>query len=223
MHRMIKLSVTVGLTAVALCSGMAREPAKRTVESQTLTPQDKIQDNNKVAIVIWPPLDSAGFKEFSERVQQYIKLQKAAESDYPIKKTNDPHELHERKEALIKKTREARKDARRGDIFTPAATKAFRQAIEAEFKGPIAPHARKTILEGDPLKKFDVFVNQVYPDKLPMTTVPPTLLLRFPTLPNHDVAYRILGSHLLLVDTKTGLIVDFAPDILPAVGAEGGK
>ena len=57
-------------------------------------------------------------------------------------------------------------------------------------------------------------VNQIYPDALPFTTVPPTLLQKLPMLPD-AVAYRILGSTLLLVDQKTNLIVDFIPNAIP--------
>jgi hypothetical protein len=59
-----------------------------------------------------------------------------------------------------------------------------------------------------------VQVNQGYPDSLPFTTVPPTLLRKLPRLPD-EMAYRILGSVLLLVDRKANLIVDFMPNAIP--------
>jgi hypothetical protein len=59
-----------------------------------------------------------------------------------------------------------------------------------------------------------VQVNQRYPDNLPFTTVPPTLLRKLPGLPD-EVDYRILGSALLLVDRKANMIVDFIPNAIP--------
>jgi hypothetical protein len=44
--------------------------------------------------------------------------------------------------------------------------------------------------------------------------VPPTLLRTLPRLPD-EVAYRILGSALLLVDRKANMIVDFMPNAIP--------
>jgi hypothetical protein len=57
-------------------------------------------------------------------------------------------------------------------------------------------------------------VNGIYPDTEPITPLSPALLAAFPPLAA-EVAYRIVGRTLLLVDLKSRLIVDFARDILP--------
>jgi hypothetical protein len=57
-------------------------------------------------------------------------------------------------------------------------------------------------------------VNGAYPARLPSTTVPPTLLLRLPRLPD-KLAYRIVGHDFVLQDTEAWLIVDFIPGELP--------
>jgi len=49
------------------------------------------------------------------------------------------------------------------------------------------------------------------PCHLPSTTVPPTLLLRLPRLPD-KLAYRIVGHDFVLQDTEARLIVDFIPE-----------
>jgi hypothetical protein len=158
------------------------------------------------------------FKEFSQRVDEYVKLRKTAESELaPLKKkTEDPHKLDERREALVKKLRRLRKGAKQGDMFTPAASEVFVQVIKMEFAGPEGPQAEKTIRAGDALKGFQVHVNQIYPEALPFTTVPPTLLLKLPQLPE-DIGYRILGTDLLLVDSKSRLIIDYIENALPAL------
>src|SRR4029077_8745152 len=118
-----------------------------------------------------------------------------------------------RQQALVDKIRELRGDARRGDIFTPGATEAIAREIKTVFAGADAHRVQNTIQAGDPLEGFKVEVNQRYPDGLPFTTVPPTLLQKLPTLPD-EVAYRILGSTLLLVDRKANLIVDYIPNAI---------
>ena len=57
-------------------------------------------------------------------------------------------------------------------------------------------------------------VNQVYPETLAYTTVPPSLLLKLPILPD-EVAYRIVGHDLVLLDVKADMVVDLMPRIIP--------
>ena len=57
-------------------------------------------------------------------------------------------------------------------------------------------------------------VNGAFPAHLPTTTVPPTLLLRLPRLPD-KLAYRIIGHDFVLQDTEARLVVDFIPGALP--------
>jgi hypothetical protein len=159
--------------------------------------------------------DTRGFKEFGDRVEEYEKLHKDAEKSLPaLKKTRKQEVIAAQQQALVNKIRELRSNARRGDIFTPSATEAIARAIKAVFAGPDAHRVQNTIQAGEPLEGFEVQVNQRYPDSLPFTTVPPTLLRKLPTLPD-EVAYRILGSALLLVDRKANMIVDFMPNAIP--------
>jgi hypothetical protein len=159
--------------------------------------------------------DAAGFKEFSERVQSYIKLQKSVESSLPALKSTDlPEIIAAHQQALARKIREARPNAKRGDIFTDAAREAFRHAIRGEFEGSQADNARATMRQGAPLKTMMLRVNGIYPDTVPYTTVPPTLLAKFPILPD-DVAYRVVGPDLVLIDVKSSIVVDLAHELIP--------
>jgi len=156
------------------------------------------------------------FKIFTARVQQYIKLQKNVEASLPaLKPTNDVARIAEHEHALARKIAQARRGARQGDIFTEEVTRQFRRIIRGEFLGPEGQLARKTIREKDPSKVIvRLHVNDVYPENLPLTTTPPTLLSKLPELPP-DLAYRIVGRDLTLKDTKAGLIVDFIPNAIP--------
>jgi hypothetical protein len=156
------------------------------------------------------------FKIFTARVQQYIKLQKAVEASLPtLKPTKEVVRIDEHEHALARKIAQARSGARQGDIFTDEVTRQFRRIIRGEFLGPEGPLARKTIREKDPSKVIvRLHVNEVYPENLPLTTTPPTLLSKLPELPP-ELAYRIVGRDLTLKDTKAGLIVDFIPNAIP--------
>lgn len=159
--------------------------------------------------------DPREYKEFLNRVQDYVHLHKSMESSLPSLKTTDVPELitaHE--QALARKIREARPNAKPGDIFTEDATEEFRKTVHHNLHGPEGKDARKTIRQGEPLKQIQLEVNQAYPDGVPFTTLPPSLLLKFPRLPT-ELAYRIVNRDLILMDVKASLVVDIIKDLLP--------
>ena len=159
--------------------------------------------------------DTAAFKEFSARVQDYVKLRKTVETSLPAMKPTDlPEMIAAHQQALARKTREARPHAAPGDIFTPAACEAFRHASRAALQGPNAAGSRAYMERGAPNPAMPLRVNGVYPDAEPTTALPPALLAAFPPLPA-EVAYRIVGRTLILVDVESRLIVDIARDVLP--------
>lgn len=159
--------------------------------------------------------DSAAIKEFMDRVQTYVRLHKSVEGDLPaLKQTELPEVITAHQQALARKITEGRGQSREGDVFTPEATAAFRRIIRDAFQGPKAPNVKATVEQGSPLKQVRLQVNQVYPDEVPQTTVPPTLLLKLPKLPD-EIEYRIVGHDLALLDVKANLVIDLIPDAIP--------
>jgi hypothetical protein len=159
--------------------------------------------------------NAAAFKEFQGRVQAYVNLHKSVESTLPALKSTDlPEMIAAHQLALARKIREARPGAKRGDVFSEKTGKSFRSIIRAEFRGPQGREALATIRQGAPLSKTEVHVNESYPDGIPFTTVPPTLLLKLPSLPD-QVAYRVVGRDLILLDVGANLVVDKIPEIIP--------
>ena len=99
-------------------------------------------------------LKAPGFQEFSDRVQKYVELHKSVEATLPkLKSTNEPELIVAHQKALARKIKAARIHAKHGDIFTPAATEAFRKAMHIEFQGPHAEHAQATHETGRTPKK----------------------------------------------------------------------
>lgn len=160
--------------------------------------------------------DAAGFKEFLDRVQDYVKLHKTVEATLPPLKPKEelPEMITAHQQALARKIRQERLHSERHDIFTKLSREAFRHAIRSTFQGPQATHARATLQQGDPVKEVHLKVNQVYPDGVPHTTVPPTLLQKLPKLPD-ELEYRIVGHDLILLDVRANLVVDLLKEILP--------
>jgi hypothetical protein len=154
------------------------------------------------------------FKEFLEKVKEYDKLRSSLRDGIPAagkKATVEQVKTHQG--MLAAKIQEARKDAKPGDIFTPDAQKAFRRAIDHAYSGKKAKKIDRTIIQGEPVK-LDLYVNKPYPEKIPITTVPPTLLQHFPKLPK-KIEYRIVGEDLVLEDTESQLVMDIFSGAFP--------
>jgi len=151
------------------------------------------------------------WREFDQRVQQYLKLRKALPQERTTKRQE---EIVDRRHALAQAIRESRADAKQGDIFTPEISEQFLKVIRSTFQGSNASNVRKTIRQGEPVPSLRLSVNGAYPEHLPLTTVPPTLLLRLPQLPER-LAYRIVGHDFVLQDTEARLVIDYISGALP--------
>jgi len=174
-----------------------------------------------VPVVSWalqaPPVrqESQAFDDFTQRVKEYLKLHKTVESSLPrMKSTKHGKTIIDRQHALAQKIAEARSNAKQGDIFSPEISEQFHRVIQTKFHGAGAPNMRKTIRQGEPLTNVQLIVSGAYPGNLPLTTVPPTLLINLPQLPR-EVAYGIVGHDLALLDTEARIVIDFIPGAIP--------
>ena len=158
--------------------------------------------------------DARDMKVFNDRVQEYVMMQKRLEASLStFKPTMDAAQIVEHQHALARKIADARRGARQGDIFTHEVTERFRKIIRRTFDGPEGRLARKTIQPDPPFRVISLHVNDVVPEDIPVTTTPPTLLLKLPELPP-ELTYRFVGRDLTLQDTKARLIVDLIPKVI---------
>ena len=160
--------------------------------------------------------DDPAVKDFNDRVQQYWDLHKNIEDKAPPidkKKESDPAAIVAHEQALANGIRASRKNAAEGDIFTPAAAKSFLAMIHQALSSGRGEAARGLVLgEGNPenpesAAKIDLMVNGKYPPRAPLSTMPPSLLLNLPKLPE-GLEYRFVGRNLILYDSKANLIID---------------
>jgi hypothetical protein len=164
-------------------------------------------------------------KDFSERLDDYLKLHKKAAASLPaLTGKEDPVTIAAHRVALARAIRARRAAARRGDIFDAKVVPTIVARVRAELQGPEARPARKIIREGNP--QFDpegyvpvpIRVNADYPLRAPVSTVPHSVLLVLPPLPD-ALEYRFVGRDLILRDGEANLIVDYIVGAAPALPA----
>ena len=164
------------------------------------------------------PADEA--KEFLDEVEDYVELRRRARADLPtLKDDAEPEEVTAYAKQLTVNIAARRKGAKPGDVFKPKIAAAFRRICRDELSR--SPHERKVVLtEGNPTGDEErigvprVAVNAQYIPASPLSTVPPTLLMALPPLPE-QVEYRFIGRSLILRDTVANLIIDFVPNAVP--------
>jgi hypothetical protein len=163
-----------------------------------------------------PPVnpDSAITSDFTKRVSEYQSLHRNCESKLPrLKTTGSSAVIDDHQHDLSKSIREARANAKQGDIFTPPICAAFKRLAGLAMQGESGWRVNKSLANSEPIK-FKLKVNDAYPPGVPQQSMPPTLLQNLPPLPP-ELQYRLLGSTLVLMDVKANLVVDLATDIVP--------
>jgi hypothetical protein len=158
-------------------------------------------------------LDDDLIAEFRERVAKYMKLHDKIQTQGARQTTQAAvGENLVSRQALATRLRFARYDARPGDLFTPRIAMTFRKAMGPALRGFTAEWLRESIGEDVP-ETFVLVVNGSYPDGAPRSTMPVTLLKILPPLPK-DLEYRIVDSHLILLDVDANIVVDYMLDVI---------
>jgi len=167
------------------------------------TAQDR--ENPDFRVQVWSDIVT----DFNKRVSSYVALRSELEKGLPpLTVTDDPAEVRQTQRALAKRIRVARTKAKQGDIFT--------SAISTEFKKALLPETNAktwTAIMDDNPGEFTPQINSAYPEGKPLSTVPPNILAVLPSLPD-DLEYRLLGRHLILLDTRATLILDRIPYVI---------
>jgi len=148
--------------------------------------------------------------DFKDRLDKYVELRNKADDSAPKqKKTPEPSEIKDAQHALGERVGVARKGAKQGDIFSPDIAAHFRRLLRPEVK---TAGARDLIKDDNP-GNIPFKVNGPYPEKEPLSTVPPKVLASLPDLPK-DIEYRFVGKHLILRDARANLIIDYIPNAI---------
>jgi hypothetical protein len=215
-RRFMKLSRLLVLAAfLSACGGVAIAQRSATADQ---TPADVARKQGEAKTSTDPQLnpDAALMADLNARVEKYADLHKQlARGGAKPKQTNDPRQIAETKAWLAAKVQGARADAKHGDIFTLPMRNKIRRLLAPELKGEDGRDAKALLKDDAPAPGTITFkVNAKYPDSQPLPTVPANLLLNLPTLPE-PLEYRIVGKHLILLDTAADLVVDYVPNAIP--------
>jgi hypothetical protein len=160
--------------------------------------------------------DAAVQQEFKSRVDAYVALhERASRGDARLKQTENAGDIAKAQDALAAGVIALRPNARQGDIFSAEIRDRFRRLLAPELKGAEGRDARAVMKDDAPAPGSIPFtVNAKYPDAQPKPTVPGTVLAHLPALPR-PLEYRVIGRHLLLLDTDANVIVDYIPNAIP--------
>jgi len=175
-------------------------------------------------------MDHEVLEGFLEEIVEYVKLHRRLTAKIPLPEpTWSAQQIADRQRLLTVAIQTARRDKTQGNIFKPEVEAAFRNVLKREFAAANGPamlheiHSGNPMTEGvpqqmnprnEPKKSFPLQVNAYYPDDAPLSSVPPSLLLNLPALPE-EVRYRFVGRHLILRDTDANVILDFLRDVVP--------
>jgi hypothetical protein len=146
--------------------------------------------------------------QFLKRVEAYVALHKKLEATLPPlpqHATTQQVDMHAR--ALSRLLVEGRPHARQGDLLPPETRAYLRRQIASALTVGEGPGIRQAIREDNP-GKVKLQVNGRYPDGIPLTTMPPSILAELPRLPD-DIEYRFIGDRLILLDVHAQLVVDY--------------
>jgi hypothetical protein len=152
--------------------------------------------------------------ELQARVKQYLDLRQKAGGKLPGPDNVSAHIVSRQRE-LADKVRVVRAGAKQGEVFTPEIVQYFRRQIAASLAGRHGHKIRSSLRHAEPVN-IQLQINQSYPDRVPLQSTPPTLLLNLPQLAD-GMEYRILGRQLVLRDSEANIIVDYIPEALPDI------
>jgi hypothetical protein len=147
--------------------------------------------------------------DFDARMLRYTELRAHLQQGLPaLVVTDHAREILRAEQLLARRIREARRDARGGEIFTAEISSAFKAALALETRAATCA----AVLDDNP-GDFSYSINDTYPKRRPLSTVPPGILMLLPRLPA-DVYYRFLGRELILHDTRANVILDRIPNAI---------
>jgi hypothetical protein len=152
-------------------------------------------------------------KEFTDRINEYLALQRKLEVSLTQAPTDSPAQIDVRRKALADAIRAARRKARPGDIFGDAG-KQFRDIVRQDARERSARDIYAAMQEVP--RQAPPRVNVTYPEGAALATVPPLILNRLPPLPD-GIEFRFMGRDLILRDSNANLIVDFIHEAAPTI------
>ena len=187
------------------------------IASATLPAQQQTQLPPPTKRVDPPPDATAAGKavdEFSAKVKTYAALHQKLEGSLPkLPDKPTPVQIDAKQRELGRLIKEARATAKQGDVFTQTMQNYVRKQLLKVFSGPEGSARLASVMDENPVGT-KIGVNDRYPDKIPLSTMPPEVLQVLPKMPE-ELEYRFVGDNLVILDPHAHIIVDYVPGALP--------
>lgn len=199
--------VTVLVLSLAACAKADGTPPAQATSKPAVAPAPNEARPQSAA-------ESKALADFTARVDQYVELHRRLEAKLPpLNDKMTPAALDKHQRDLEKMIRAERKDAKRGDIFTPEVEAVIKKLMLRVFGGPDGKQLKASIMDENPVG-VKLAVNMRYPDEVPMSTVPPQILSSLPKLAE-EIEYRFVGDRLILLDVHSHTVIDYIENALP--------
>ena len=206
--------ICLSSAAIAI-TGCSREQPPPAPEATTASPKTAPPTERLVG-----PLseeDARALATMNDGIRAYLELHSKLEKELPkLPDDASPQQIDTNQREFERRIRAARKTAKEGDIFTAQAQPVIKRLLNSVFRGPEGKALKASIMDenvADPIQ-LKVAVNARYPDTVPLTSIPPSVLHTLPKL-TEDLEYRFVGDWLILLDTHAHVIADFIRDALP--------
>jgi hypothetical protein len=186
--------------------------------------------NAHIAATADVEMDVKVLAKFQHEIEEYRELHQELVHRIPsVSASASAEELRAHRDKMTRGIQAERRNAKQGEILKPSVEAAFRRVIARELAGPEQEQVVKEIKQGNPTAEnvpnqgnptlehtvsVRVAVNATYNDDAPISSMPPTLLLKLPPLPA-EVRYQFVGRDLILRDTEANVILDFIKDAVP--------
>ena len=158
--------------------------------------------------------DAQALAAFETRLAEYRALRQKVEDRFaalPIEATAG--QIDKTRRDLCRGIVAARADAQLGDVFAPEIRRYLRRQLARVLSGPDGAQLRKSLLDEDPVM-LPLRVNGLYPDSVPLSTMPPKVVEALPKLPE-PLEFRFVGERLILFDSDARLVLDWVDAALP--------
>jgi hypothetical protein len=160
-----------------------------------------------------PGSENEAIELFQQRVKEYVALHEKLEATIPKYDRGSPQEVESTQQGLARLVKEARRDAKPGDFFTPPIQELAKKVMADVLSGPGGATIKGSIMDENPGLPT-ITLNERFPSSIPLSTMPPEVLVRLPKLEG-EMEYRFIGRRLILLDTEADIILDYTDDVFP--------
>jgi hypothetical protein len=211
-----------GRWLVAVALGLTLGPACRWIRSASKGPPSAPPQDVE--------MDPDALQKFRHEITEYLDLHSELVERVPrVTEKSTPEEIAAHRVKMSEAIRAERHHEAQGAIFAPKVARAFRSVLQRDLEGPEGPAMLRELRAGNPKvegtprrrdptqevkRPVTLAVNAVYPAEAPVSSVPPSLLLHLPPLPE-QVQYGFVGRALILRDSEAEVILDYIPDVVP--------